>query len=64
MAIDDLCVRQGKMSIEVKSCEAKLLALGALSGEEFDVLMDKAIASYSDGQCVSIDEFEASFKKE
>ncbi len=55
---------QRKIPFEMKLPDARPIALGSLSDAEFDALMDKAVASYSNGQCVSIDEFETRMMKE
>lgn len=38
--------------------------LKALNDDEFNVLMDKAAASYASGACMPIEDFEKEFKKE
>ena len=55
---------QRKIPFEMKLPDAKPIALGALSDEEFDALMNKAVAAYSSGQCVPIDQFETLIMKE
>ncbi len=40
------------------------MILDNLSNEEFDVLMNKEINSYENGECISIDEFEKKIENE
>lgn len=55
---------QRKIPFEVKLPTSTPVALGALNDDEFNVLMDKAAASYASGACIPVEDFEKEFKKE
>lgn len=56
---------QRKIPFEMKLPDvSKPIAIGALTDEEFNALMDKAAKSYADGLCTDVADFRAEMTKE
>ena len=55
---------QRKIPFEMALPNDRPVAYGALSDMEFNASMDKAMKQYANGECTSVDEFEADLLKE
>lgn len=56
---------QRKIPFEMKLPDvSKPIAIGSLTDEEFNALMDKAAKSYADGLCTDVADFRAEMTKE
>lgn len=55
---------QREIPFEIKLPTVTPIALGSLSDDEFNSLMDKAATSYESGACKAVEEFEKDFLKE
>ena len=44
--------------------DIKPIALGALSDDEFNALMDRAMKEYAEGNCTPVEDFEKELNRE
>ncbi len=63
MFLQQLVLQRG-IPFDVKLPSAAPVALGTLTDEQFDMLMDDAVRSAAAGKCVSFEEFDSDIRRE